>query len=49
YRTKFFSRDGTQDWAFVFAKGEHMVIIHTQRKDTSRNALYLAQAIAGKF
>jgi hypothetical protein len=26
-----------------------MVIIHTQRKDTSRNALYLGQAIAAKF
>jgi hypothetical protein len=49
YRTKFFGRDGARDWAFVFAKGKHMVIIHTQRKDTSRNALYLGQAIAAKF
>lgn len=49
YRTKFFGDDGAQDWAFVFAKGKHMVIIHTQRKDTSRNALYLGQAIAAQF
>ena len=49
YRTRFFGDDGAQDWAFVFAKDKHMVIIHTQRKDTSRNALYLGQAIAAKF
>jgi hypothetical protein len=49
YRTKFFGQDGARDWAFVFAKGKHMVIIHTQRKDTSRNAVYLGKAIAEKF
>jgi hypothetical protein len=49
YRTKFFGQDGARDWAFVFAKGKHMVIIHTQRKDTSRNAVYLGQAIAAQF
>lgn len=49
YRTKFFGDDGDRDWACVFAKGKVMVIVHTQRKDTSRNALYIAQAIAAKF
>lgn len=49
YRTKFFGDDKARDWAFVFAKGTHMVIIHTQRKDTSRNAVYIGKAIAAKF
>jgi len=49
YRTKFFGPDGAQDWACVFAKGKVMVTVRTQRKDTSRNALYIAQAIAAKF
>jgi hypothetical protein len=49
YRTKYFGPDGAKDWAFVFAKGNHMVIVHTQRKDTSRNAFYLGRAIAAKF
>jgi hypothetical protein len=33
----------------VFAKGSRMVVVYTQRSDTSRNALYIAQAIAHKF
>jgi hypothetical protein len=49
FRTKFFGEDGAKDWAFVFAKGKVMVVVHTQRTDTSRNALYLGKAIAGKF
>jgi hypothetical protein len=49
FRTKYFGPDGFHDWAFVFAKGRHMVIVYTQRSDTSRNALYIARAIAGKF
>lgn len=49
FRTKFFGPDGARDWAFGFAKGRVLVIVHTQRKDTSRNALYLAQAIAPKL
>ncbi len=49
YRTKFFGPDGNQDWACAFAKGRVMVVVRTQRKDTSRNALYIAQAIAKKF
>jgi hypothetical protein len=49
YRTKFFGPDGARDWAFVFAKGKVMVVVHTQRTDSSRNALYLAQAIAARF
>ncbi|WP_375477898.1 hypothetical protein [uncultured Jatrophihabitans sp.] len=49
YRTAFFGPDGRRDWAFVFAKGRVLVTVYTQRSDTSRNALYLAQAIAAKF
>ncbi len=49
FRTTFFGDDGSRDWAFAFAKGRVMVVVRTQRTDTSRNALYLAQAIAGKF
>jgi hypothetical protein len=49
FRTKFFSADGNRDWAFVFAKGRRLVIAYTQRTDTSRNALYIAKAIAAKF
>lgn len=49
YRTKFFGRDGARDWACAFAKGKVMVIVRTQRFDTSLNALLIAQAIAPKF
>lgn len=49
FRTKFFAPDGNRDWAFVFAKGATMVIVYTQRTDTSRNALYIARAIARRF
>lgn len=48
YRTRFFGPDGDRDWAFVFAKGRLLVIVHTQRDDTSRNALYIGRAIAAK-
>ncbi|HKC27713.1 MAG TPA: hypothetical protein VKB75_06845 [Jatrophihabitans sp.] len=49
YQTKFFGPDGMRDWAFVFTKGNLMVVVHTQRSDTSRNALYIGRAIAAKF
>jgi hypothetical protein len=49
YRTTFFGPDDKRDWACAFAKGKHLVVVHTQRDDTSRNALYIAQAVAGKF
>jgi hypothetical protein len=49
FRTKFFAEDGNRDWAFVFAKGRVMVVVYTFRTDTSRNALYIARAIARKF
>lgn len=49
YRTKFFGPDGSRDWAFVFAAGRTMVIVHTQRNDTSLNALLIGRAIAGHF
>jgi hypothetical protein len=49
FRTTFFGPDGDQDWACAFAKGTVLVVVHTQRNDTSHNALLLAQAIVGKF
>jgi hypothetical protein len=49
YRTAFVGGDGSRDWAFVFAKGNTMVVVHTQQTTSSSNARYLAAAIAGKF
>ncbi|PZS17424.1 MAG: hypothetical protein DLM57_08365 [Pseudonocardiales bacterium] len=49
FRTTFFGPDQARDWACVFAKGKIMVTVRTQRKDTSLNALLIAQAIAAKF
>ena len=49
YRTRFFEADGNKDWAFAFAKGRTLVVVHTQRSDTSRPAVYLARAIVGRF
>lgn len=46
FRTRFFGPDGARDWACAFAKGRLMVVVHTQRADTSLNALLLAKAIA---
>jgi hypothetical protein len=48
-RTKFFGPDGNRDWAFVFAKGTVMVVVHTRRKDSSASAFYIGHAIAGQF
>jgi hypothetical protein len=49
FQTKYFGPDGHRDWAFVFTKGQILVGVYTQRSDTSRNAVYIARAIAGKF
>jgi hypothetical protein len=49
YRTRFFGPDGARDWAFVFAAGRTMVIVHTQRDDIALNALLIARAIARRF
>ena len=49
FQTRYFGPDGRHDWAFVFAKGKVMVGVYTQRRDTSRNAVYIARAIAAKF
>jgi hypothetical protein len=49
FQTKFFREDGNQDWAFVFAKGKTMVVVHAFQTNTSRNAFYIARAIAKKF
>jgi hypothetical protein len=49
FRTPFYAEDGDQDWACAFTKGNVMVVIHTDRTDTSLNALELAKAVAPKF
>lgn len=49
YQTKFDGNDGAKDWAFVFAKGKVMVVVHTHQYNTSFNARALAKAIVGKF
>ena len=49
FRTSFFGPDGAQDWAFVFAKGPVLVVVHTEEQTTSLNALLIAQAIVAKF
>ncbi|WP_375484530.1 hypothetical protein [uncultured Jatrophihabitans sp.] len=49
YRTRFFGPDGARDWAFAFAKGRVLVVVHTQQTDTSRNAVNLGRAIVAKF
>lgn len=49
YRTKFYGPDGAGDWACAFAAGSTMVVVHTQRNDTSFSALRLAQVVAPRF
>jgi hypothetical protein len=49
YQTRFFGPDGAKDWAFVFAKGRRMVVVHTQQTSSSLNAQQLAAAVAAKF
>jgi len=49
FQTKFFAEDGNNDWAFVFAKGKVMVVVYAFQTNTSRNAFYIAKAIAKKF
>ncbi|WP_375498057.1 hypothetical protein [uncultured Jatrophihabitans sp.] len=49
YRTKFFGPDGVQDWAFAFAKGKVLVVVHTQVTISSKNAVNIGHAIVGKF
>jgi hypothetical protein len=49
FRTRFFGPDGARDWAFTFAAGRLLVVVHTQRDDTSRNALYIGRAIARRL
>jgi hypothetical protein len=49
YRTRFYGADGDQDWACAFTKGNVMVVVHTERTDTSLNALELAKAVAPKI
>jgi hypothetical protein len=49
YRTVFYGPDGGRDWACAFAAGAVLVVVHTQRTDTAAAAVYLAQAVAGRF
>ena len=51
YKTTFFGQDGAKgsDWACAFAKGNVMVVVHTQQTNVSYNARAIATAIAPKF
>lgn len=49
YQTRFFGPDGDKDWAFAFAKGKVLVVVHTQQTDSPLNALLIGKAIVGKF
>lgn len=49
YRTKFIAADKGRDWAFAFAKGRVLVVVHTEEVTTSQNALFLAKAVAAEF
>jgi hypothetical protein len=49
YRTRFFIDDDRRDWAFAFAKGRVLVVVHTQRTDTSLSAMLLGKAVVGRF
>jgi hypothetical protein len=49
FQTRFYGPDGNKDWAFVFAKGRVMVVVHTQQNNASLNAQLLAEAVVGKF
>jgi hypothetical protein len=51
YKTSYFGPDNAKggDWACAFAKGNVMVIVHTQQTNVSYNARAIAAAIVGKF
>jgi hypothetical protein len=49
FRTRFYGPDGAKDWAFVFAKGPVMVVVHTQQTNSPLNAELLGKAVVGKF
>lgn len=49
YQTRFDGPDGPNDWAFAFAKGRVLVVVHTQQDNSELNAELLARAIAGRF
>ena len=49
FRTQFFGPDGARDWACAFAVGKALVVVHTDRFDTSFPALELARVIASKL
>jgi hypothetical protein len=51
YKTQFFGPDVAKggDWACAFAKGNVMVIVHTQQTNVSFNARSIATSIAPKF
>jgi hypothetical protein len=51
YKTTYFGPDNAKggDWACAFAKGNVMVIVHTQQTNVSYNARAIAAAIAPKF
>jgi hypothetical protein len=51
YKTQFFGPDNAKggDWACAFAKGNVMVVVHTQQTNVSFNARAIATMVAPKF
>ncbi len=51
YKTQFFGPDSAKggDWACAFAKGNVMVVVHTQQTNVSFNARSIATMVAPKF
>jgi hypothetical protein len=45
FRTRFYGPDGEADWACAFAKGSVLVIVHTERRDSSYPAKQFASDI----
>jgi hypothetical protein len=49
YQTRFYGPDGDRDWAFAFAKGRVLVVVHTNQDNNSLSARLLGRAIVGKI
>jgi hypothetical protein len=51
YKTTYFGPDTAKggDWACAFAKGNVMVVVHTEQTNVSYNARAIAAAVAPKF
>ena len=49
FQTAFFAPDRGKDWAFAFAKGRVLVVIHTQQTNSPLNAELLGKAVVARF